>query len=392
LPVDSELELTVVIPCLNEADTLGECVRRAAAGITAGGGTGEVVVADNGSTDGSPEIARAAGARVIEVIRRGYGEALMAGIAAARGRFIVMGDADLSYDFATIPDFLAELRKGYELVQGCRLPAGGGAVRPGAMPSLHRWFGNPALTRIARLLFRTPVHDVYCGLRGFTKALYLRLDQQCGGMEFATEMIIKASLHRARITEIPVTLHPDGRVSHAPHLRTFRDGWRTLRLFLIYSPQWLFLLPGLLLIVLGLGAYALALPALQFRGITFDAHTLLFGSLFVLCGYQAVWFSIFTKTLAVNEGMHPPSAWLNRFYGVATLERGLALSVLAMAAGAVLLVIAINNWREAGFGPLDYGVTRRLVVPGATVVALAFQTCVSSFLVSILSLQRVRRP
>lgn len=388
--MSDELELSVVIPCLNEAETLGRCVEAALAGIAAGGGTGEVVVADNGSTDGSQAIAQRAGARVVHAAQRGYGSALMAGIAAARGRYIVMGDADLSYDFTAIPQFLEQLRAGYALVQGCRLPAGGGVVHPGAMPPLHRWFGNPLLTFIARTFFRVPVHDVYCGLRGFTKSLYVSLGQRCTGMEFATEMIIKASLHRARITEIPVTLSPDGRSAHPPHLRTFRDGWRTLRLFLLYSPQWLFLMPGLALITLGLIAFALALPAVTIGRVTFDAHTLLFGSLFLVCGAQAVFFALFLKTVAVSEGMHPPSAFLDRFYTSATLERGLVLAGLALLCGAALLGIAVNHWRLADFGRLDYARTMRLVVPGATIITLAFQALASSFILSILSLLRIR--
>jgi glycosyltransferase involved in cell wall biosynthesis len=388
--VAHDIELTVVIPCLNEAETLGRCVEIALAGIAAGGGTGEVVVADNGSTDGSPAIAERAGARVIHVAERGYGSALMAGISAARGRFIVMGDADLSYDFGAIPQFLEPLRAGYALVQGCRLPAGRGTVKPGAMPPLHRWFGNPVLTFIARTFFRTPVHDVYCGLRGFTKELYLSLGQRCTGMEFATEMIIKASLQRARITEVPVTLSPDGRSAHPPHLRTFRDGWRTLRLFLLYSPRWLFLLPGLTLILLGLVAFALALPAVTIGRVTFDAHTLLFGSLFLVCGAQFLFFALFLKTVAVTEGMHPPSPTLNRFYAWATLERGLVLALLAVILGAGLLGMAVNTWRLAGFGRLDYATTMRLVVPGATIITLALQALASSFILSVLGLQRLR--
>ena len=249
---------------------------------------GEVVVADNGSTDDSPAIARAEGARLVPVADRGYGAALMGGIEAAHGRFVIMGDADDSYDFGEVPKFVERLREGYDLVQGCRLESGGGRVLPGAMPRLHRWLGNPMFSRIARRWFRAPVHDIYCGLRGFTKALYQTLDQRCTGMEFATEMIIKASLLGARIGEVPITLHPDGRKSHPPHLKTFRDGWRTLRFFLMCTPRRLFLMPGLILVVLGIAGFTVAMPGMTIGRMTFDAHTLLFASLAVICGSQSM--------------------------------------------------------------------------------------------------------
>jgi glycosyltransferase involved in cell wall biosynthesis len=285
---DPSIEITVVMPCLNEAETLGICIEKAQRSFSANNISGEIVVADNGSTDGSQGIATRMGARVVNVSARGYGNALMGGIAAARGKYIIMGDADDSYDFLEIPKYLEKLRQGYELVQGCRLPSGGGRVMPGAMPFLHRWWGNPMFSLMARWWFYAPIHDVYCGLRGFTKSLYNRLNLRCTGMEFATEMIIKASLYSEKMTEVPITLHPDGRTLHPPHLKTYRDGWRTLRFFLIYSPRWLFYLPGVLLIVFGLAGYAIAMPGVPIGGVTFDAHTLLFASLAILCGYQSV--------------------------------------------------------------------------------------------------------
>ena len=262
------LELSVVMPCLNEAETLAGCIEAARQALHEHKIVGEIIVADNGSTDGSQRIAARLGACVVEVGEQGYGSALMAGIAAARGRFVIMGDADGSYDFLEIPKFVDKLRAGFDLIQGCRLPSGGGTVLPHAMPFLHRWWGNPMLSRVARWWFRTPIHDVYCGLRGFSKELYERLGQRCTGMEFAVEMIVKSQLYGAHITELPVTLHPDGRTSHAPHLRTFRDGWRTLRFFLMYSPRWLFLVPGAVLVGLGVLGYGLALPGVTFRGIS----------------------------------------------------------------------------------------------------------------------------
>ena len=259
-PFGREIELSVVMPCLNEADTLATCIEKAKRAVTEAGIETEIIIADNGSTDGSREIAERHGARVVPVTDRGYGAALMGGIAAARGRYVIMGDADDSYDFGEIPRFVAKLREGYELVQGCRLPNGGGTVAPGAMPILHRWWGNPMFSAMARLWFRAPIHDIHCGMRGFTRDLFQRLGQRCSGMEFASEMIIKATFKQARIAEVPITLHQDGRTSHPPHLKTFRDGWRHLRFMLLYSPRWLFLIPGSLLILAGLTAYGLAFP------------------------------------------------------------------------------------------------------------------------------------
>jgi len=385
---NADVELSVVMPCLNESDTLAVCIEKAQEALSRAGIAGEIVVADNGSTDGSQAIATRLGARVVPVEERGYGNALMGGIAAARGRFVIMGDADDSYDFREIPRFVEKLRAGYDLVQGCRLPAGGGRILPGAMPITHRWIGNPLFSALARSWFRAPIHDVYCGLRGFTKAHFEKLDQRCTGMEFATEMIIKSSLYGASVTEVAITLHPDGRKAHPPHLKTVRDGWRTLRFFLMYSPRWLFMIPGILLVLLGLLGYAVALPALTFRGATFDAHTLLFGSVFILCGYQSVLFAIFAKTFAIRAGLMPEDPALMRFFKYVRLEVGLVAAVLVLVAGIALLVTAVIQWQGVQFGRLDYAYTMRLVVPGATLTALGFQTLLSSFFVSILGMGR----
>ena len=381
-------EVSVVMPCLNEADTLATCIVKAHRAFAEHGIDGEVVIADNGSTDGSQDIARNHGARVVPVAARGYGNALMGGIAAARGRFVIMGDADDSYDFLEVPRFVQKLRQGYDLVQGCRLPSGGGAVLPGAMPFLHRWWGNPMFSLLVRRWFRASIHDVYCGLRGFTKSFYQSLDQRCTGMEFATEMIIKASLSEARVAEVPVTLHPDGRKAHAPHLRTFRDGWRTLRFFLMYCPRWLFLIPGCVLMALGVFGYAVALPGVRIRGVAFDAHTLLFASLAILCGYQAVIFHILAKTFAIGEGLLPEDAAMTRLFRTITFERGLLAAVAALVVGMSLLLLAVNQWRVVDFQALDYARTMRVVVPGVTATALGFQTVMSSFLVSLLGMRR----
>jgi glycosyltransferase involved in cell wall biosynthesis len=382
------IELSVVMPCLNEADTLEVCIRKAQDAFAACGAQGEVIVADNGSDDGCPEIAHNLGARVVHVTSRGYGHALMGGIEAARGCFIIMGDADESYDFSEIPNFLTALRDGEELVQGCRMPSGGGQILPGAMPLLHRWFGNPLLSRLARVMFDVPVKDAYCGLRGFTRDLYKRLELRCTGMEFATEMIIKSALLGARVAEVPITLHPDGRKQHGPHLRTFRDGWRTLRLFLLYSPRWLFLFPGSLLVVLGLLGYALAFPGVEVGGARLGVHTLLVASLCLLMGFQSILFAVMSKAYAIGAGLLPWDKRLEWFFRIATLERGLLIGFCALIAGGLLIAGAAWNWRETGFGNLDYATTLRGVIPGVTLAALGFQTIISGFFVSLLGLDR----
>ena len=384
----NSVKLSVVMPCLNEADTLAVCIEKAKRGIAESGVSGEIIIADNGSTDSSTEIAQNLGVRVVHVEEKGYGNALMGGIEAARGEYVMMGDADDSYDWLEIPKFVGKLEEGFDLVQGCRFPSGGGTIKTGAMPFLHRWWGNPMFSKMVRIWFSAPINDVYCGLRGFTKTHYENLNQRCTGMEFATEMIIKSSLNKAKIAEVPITLHPDGRKSHAPHLKTFRDGWRTLRFFLMYSPRWLFLLPGLFFIFLGFAGYLVALPGVTIGNINFDAHTLLFSSMFIICGYQAVLFAIFTKMFAVSEGLHPEDPKLNKFFEIINLERGLIFSAIVLLIGVVLLLLAVNDWRLSGFGRLDYARTMRWVIPGATLTALAVQTIFSSFFASILGMKR----
>lgn len=382
------MEVTILMPCLNEADTLEVCIQKAWKGLEAAGADGEVLVADNGSTDDSVQIAERCGARVVHVAEKGYGNALMAGIESAKGQFVIMGDADDSYDFLEIPRFVEKLRAGADLVQGCRLPAGGGTVKSGAMPFLHRWWGNPMFSLLARVWFGAPIHDVYCGLRGFRKDYQQALQQRCTGMEFATEMIIKASLRRAKIEEVPITLHPDGRKAHAPHLKTFRDGWRTLRFFLMCSPKWLFLVPGGILILLGCLGAALAIPSVTIGPATFEAHTLLFASLSVLIGYQSVVFALMTKSFAMNEGFLPNDPKLVGFFRFATLEKGLVVGgIMALTGFAVLLGAAVS-WQQANFGPLDYGSTMKWVIPGATMAALGVQTMLFSFLVSMTGIGR----
>ena len=387
-PFGREIELSVVMPCLNEADTLATCIEKAKRAVTEAGIETEIIIADNGSTDGSREIAERHGARVVPVTDRGYGAALMGGIGAARGRYIIMGDADDSYDFGEIPRFVAKLREGYELVQGCRLPNGGGTVAPGAMPILHRWWGNPMFSAMARLWFRAPIHDIHCGMRGFTRDLFQRLGQRCSGMEFASEMIIKATFKQARIAEVPITLHQDGRTSHPPHLKTFRDGWRHLRFMLLYSPRWLFLIPGSLLILAGLTAYGLAFPNVPLGHIKLDVHTILVGSLAVLCGYQAILFAIFAKIFAISEGLLPDDTRIARLGKYVQLEHGVAGGAITFLAGLILIGVAFKEWSAVGFGALDYSHTMRLVIPGVTLAAIGFQTILSSFFMSVLAIKR----
>ncbi len=382
------LELSIVIPCLNEADTIGAVVEKAFAAIKAEGLAAEVIVADNGSTDDSASISTALGARVVNVPRPGYGEALMGGINAARGTYIIMGDADDSYDFLSIRPFIEKLRAGNDIVMGCRLPSGGGRVMPGAMPPLHQYFGNPFFSALARWWFGVPIHDINCGMRGFTKEIFDRVEPRCTGMEFAVELVLKSSLQGASIAETPITLHKDGRKAHVPHLRTFRDGWRTLRFFLLFCPRWLFLVPGVLAILLGGIAYAVALPRVSVRGVTFDENTLLFGSVAILCGWQSILFAIFAKTFAIGARLLPEDKRFSRFTEAVSLERGIAAGAICLLAGLGLLGGAVNQWRLADFGPLDYKHTLRWVIPGATLTALGLQTVLSSFMCSILRLAR----
>jgi hypothetical protein len=384
----SALELSIVMPCLNEAETLRSCLTKAQSFLRAQAVCGEILVADNGSTDGSVALATELGARVVCVAERGYGNALRGGIAAARGRFVVMGDADDSYDFEALGAFLQKLRAGADLVQGCRLPAGGGTIAPDAMPSSHRWVGNPLFSLLAKWMFRVPVNDVYCGLRGFRRELIPALDLRCEGMEFATEMLIKASLRGARIEEVPITLHRDGRTAHPPHLRTFRDGWRTLRFFLICSPRWLFIVPGITLLMLGAVGFGVAMPAMTLFGATFDAHTLLFASLALMVGYQSVLFGWLARTLAAREGFLPETRLLAWLREALSLERGLVLGLVTLLAGIGLLLAAVAQWQAAGFGRLDYAHTMRWVIPGVTLTALGFQTVLASFFVAVLGWYR----
>ncbi len=381
------IELSIVMPCLDEADTVGTCILKAMHALEKMGICGEIIVADNGSRDDSVEIAEELGARVIHVDVPGYGAALMGGIEAARGRFVIMGDADDSYDFSQAHRFYAKLCEGAELVQGCRLPSGGGRVMPGAMPWLHQ-YGNPGLTWLVRKMFRAPIHDVYCGMRGFTKELYQRLDQRCTGMEFATEMIIKSTLFGANISEVPIVLHRDGRKSHRPHLRTFRDGWRTLRFFLMLSPRWTFLAPGLTLGAAGAMGCLLVMMRVSLAGIVFDAHTLLVSMVALLVAAQLGCFALLAKTFAASEGILPRDPRVERFAQSCSLERTLWFAGALVVSGAGAVLWQSLSWASHGFGRLDYSETMRCLVPAVGAIALGFQLAFSSFLLSILRLAR----
>jgi len=373
------------MPCLNEAETLAACIQKAQSAIAKDGLSAEIIVADNGSTDGSQAIAKELGARLVPVERKGYGSALIGGIQAARGEFVIMGDADDSYDFTAIAPLIARLREGCDLVVGNRFRGG---IEPGAMPWSHRWIGNPVLTFISRVFFHTPVGDAHCGLRGFRKDAFERMKLRATGMEFASEMVIKASLKGMRIAEVPVALRPDGR-SRPPHLRTWRDGWRHLRFMLLFSPRWLFLYPGLALFAVGVVLSALLLAGpLHVAGVRLDVHTLLVAGFLALIGYQLVLFAVFTKIFAVRTGFHPPHPMLEAVFRYVTLEVGLATGSLMVVTGFIGLVLAVASWRSVGFGNLDPSLTMREVIPAVVLLALGTQTVFASFFISILSIDR----
>ena len=377
------VEVSIVMPCLDEAATLAKCIRHAQSAIAKGGLAAEIIVADNGSSDGSQQIAEDLGARVVDVSRKGYGSALIGGIDAAQGSFIVMGDADDSYDFEAIGPLIDKLREGYDLVVGNRFKGG---IQPGAMPWSHRWIGNPILTFISRVFFHAPVGDTHCGLRAFKKDAYEKMRLRATGMEFASEMVIKASLKGMRITEVAVVLRPDGR-SRPPHLRTWRDGWRHLRFMLLFSPRWLFLYPGLALFAVGAALSALLLPGpLHVAGVRLDIHTLLVAGFLSLIGYQLVLFAVFTKIFAVRMGFHPPHPVLEGLFRYITLEVGLLAGALMVLVGIVGLVLAVASWQSVGFGNLDPSLTMREVIPAVLLLAIGTQTVFASFFISILSI------
>src|SRR6516162_9935602 len=381
-------EFTILMPCLNEAETLASCISKARAFLARSGCAGEVVIADNGSTDGSQAIAAANGARVVRVAERGYGSALLAGIHAAHGKYVIMGDSDDSYDFSRLDAFVEQLRAGYHLVVGNRFHGG---ILPGAMPLMHRYLGNPMLTAIGRLFFGSGCGDFYCGLRGFDRQAVLSLDLQAPGMEFALEMLVKAAVLGLRVTEVPTTLSPDGR-GRPPHLRRWRDGWRSLRFFLLFSPRSLFLYPGFGLFAVGCLAMAWLLPQPRLvGGIGFDVHSLLYASLAVVVGFQSMMFWVFAKVYGMRERIVPPDLWFQSLISVVTLEAGLIVGAVLLLGGLGLAAYALGTWGAEGFGALSYMETMRLVIPSSTAILLGFQIIYSAFFVSILEI-RASRP
>jgi glycosyltransferase involved in cell wall biosynthesis len=385
--VRDELEVSIVMPCLNEARTVAACVTKATRGLRALGVAGEVIVADNGSTDGSRELAASAGAQVVPVEARGYGAALMGGIAAAKGRYVIMGDADESYDFEAIAPFLERLRAGDDLVMGNRFK---GAIDPGAMPRLHRYVGNPVLSFVARLFFGGDVGDFHSGMRGFRVEAVRKLDLRTTGMEFASEMAVKAHLHRLRVSEVPIRLYPDKR-GRPPHLRTWRDGWRHLRFLLLYSPRWLFLYPGAALMLIGSVVGVWLLPGGQVAaGVGFDVHTLIYAAGAIILGFQAVVFALFTKIFAISEGLLPEDPRLSRVFRYVTLESGLVVGALLLGVGLLAGIAAVGIWQDAAFGALDQtSRTLRLVIVSVTALALGTEVVLASFFFSILGLRRL---
>jgi glycosyltransferase involved in cell wall biosynthesis len=383
----SACEVTILMPCLNEAETLERCIVKAQRSLAELALPGEVLIADNGSTDGSIAIAEGLGARVVRVQAKGYGSALRGGIEAAHGRWIVMGDADDSYDFSRLGPFIEKLRAGADLVMGCRMPRGGGTIMPGAMPWKHRWLGNPVLSFIGRVFFDCPAHDFHCGLRGFSKEAFQRLGVQTTGMEFASEMVIKATMKGLRIEEVPITLHKDGR-SRPPHLRSWRDGWRHLRFMLLFSPRWLFLMPGIVLTLLGAaGLSILALAPFKVGGARLDAGTMIVFALGAILGVQAISFACFTKVFAIAEGLLPDDPRFSKVFRYLNLERGIAVGVLLGLTGFGLLLRALLIWKGADFGDISYSENLRRLIPAVTLIATGGQIVFASFFMSVLGLR-----
>jgi glycosyltransferase involved in cell wall biosynthesis len=384
---DGAIELTILMPCLNEAETLAVCIDKARGFLTRSGIVGEVLIADNGSTDGSQLIAEDHGARVVAIPERGYGAALIGGISAARGRFVIMGDADDSYDFESLDLMVERLRGGDELVMGNRFKGG---IKKGAMPFLHKYLGNPVLSFLGRLLFRIPVGDFHCGLRGFSREAMLKLRLKSTGMEFASEMVVKSALHKVKMAEVPTVLSPDGR-SRPPHLRTWRDGWRHLKFLLLHSPTWLFVYPGFAMIAMGLvGSALLSHGAVHITPrIELNIHTMVVCCFAVLIGAQLVAFGALAQRYAMVEGFLPaPKANLERLILGMTLEPLLRVAGVVMVAGLAGCIWAVTTWAHSDFGPILYDSVLRVLVPSLTAVAVAAQLAATAFLTSLLTIRR----
>lgn len=383
--MEKQLELTIVMPCLNEAETLKTCIDKAMKYLNDNNVAGEVVIGDNGSTDGSQEIARSCGARVVDIPRKGYGSALMGAILAAKGKYVIMGDSDDSYDFSNLNPYIEKLRQGYDLVMGNRFKGG---IAKGAMPFLHYYLGNPVLSFIGKLFFGGGINDFHCGLRGFRQDIVTLLNLQTTGMEFASEMVVKAQINKLKIIEVPTTLSPDGR-SRPPHLRTWRDGWRHLRFLLLYSPKWLFLIPGLTLMIVGFVLFAFIQQGpVQLMNMHFDTNTLLYAGAFMVIGFQAVNFAVFTRIYAIQQGFLPKNNTLDKLYNFVTLEAGLVIGILITLAGLAGSVYSLYLWDLEEFGNLNYSSILRVVIPSVIAIMIGLQTVFSSFFLSFLGLNQ----
>ena len=379
------MELTILMPCLNEAETLEVCIRKAQGFLTRTGISGEVLISDNGSTDGSQQIAAGLGARVSHALRRGYGAALINGIEQARGRYVIMADADDSYDFEHLEPFVERLRAGADLVMGNRFAGG---IEPGAMPPLHKYLGNPVLSAIGQLFFRPDVRDFHCGLRGFNRERMLELGLQTTGMEFASEMVVKASLARYRIEEVPTTLKKDGR-SRPPHLRSWHDGWRHLRFLLIFAPRWLFVYPGLVAFFLGaIAVGVLSFGGVEIAGVGFDVTTMVYASALCVIGYQALMFFWLTKLYATQEGFLPASPRYRSVVAKWSAERGLLVGLALFIIGIAIGIIQVARWGSLDFGPQDASAVVRIAIPSALGIMLGFQTIMMSFFSGVLTTPR----
>ncbi len=380
------MELSIVIPCLNESETVEICIQKAFNFLRRHNIDGEVIVADNGSIDGSLDIAQRNGAKIVCVDKKGYGSALMGGIKAAKGKYVIMGDADDTYDFSALMPFVEKMRKGFEMVVGNRFLGG---IEDGAMPFLHKYLGNPVLTAIGRMFFKSPCKDFHCGLRGFSREAVLRLGASCPGMEFASELIVKAHLNNLKITEVPTTLSKSGR-SRPPHLNTWRDGWRHLRFLLLYCPRWLFFYPGVLLIMLGI---ALGVPLLftkiSLGFVVFDIHTLFFASVFFIIGYQSLIMSAISRVYAAQVGVLPENRKLRDVTSRFNLEKVLVAGTLIFVAGAVLSLYSVVRWHQfSGLGDFDPRIGFRILIPAFTLIITGVQTMLTSFVIELLSVKK----
>lgn len=381
-PASAEVELSIVMPCLNEAETLAVCIAKANRFLATSGVAGEVVIADNGSTDGSQAIARSLGARVVDVSARGYGAALQAGILASRGRFVAMGDSDDSYDFEGLMPFVAKLRDGFELVMGNRFQGG---IKPGAMPPLHRYLGNPVLSFAGRLFYDAPIGDFHCGLRAFRRDSIMKLGLRTSGMEFASEMVVKATLARLAMAEVPTTLSPDGR-SRPPHLRSWRDGWRHLKFLLTFAPKWLFFYPGAALALAGLVLLAALLPgSVHVGSVRLGVHTLLFAAAGVIIGAQLMSFAVVARLFGVREKLWPSSPRTDLARRWFTIDRTCVAGAVMLIAGIVFAVAAVRGWADAGFHDMDVERTMRLAIPSVLLCALGVQALVTGFFTALLT-------